>query len=461
MRKVVEVIWKLPPPIFYLHVQHLCDILIGFFEKNNVFRATAMAQPIIPISRRQAILFACFLVLYEFLTYIANDMIMPGMIAVVDSFHAPESTIATSLTVYILGGASLQLLLGPFSDSYGRRSSMLTGACLFFTFTLLITCSKSMDQFLIARFFQGMGLCFIGVIGYATIQEIFSEMDAIRFIAIMANAAILAPLLGPLAGAVVIHYTSWRYIFISIAIAALLALWGLWKFMPEPIGMTKTNGELIPKVPLSFKTMFRNYKALFTNGRFCTSFLAEGLVGVPCIAWIGLAPVIMIIEGQLTVIEYGLWQLPIFGATILGNWCLHHFTYKFKIKTIVYIGSLIMAIGLSLTAILPFFFGNNCLLLVPGIIIYFFALSIINAPLNRFCLFITSVSKGTASAIVSLSVMIIGALGLEVANLFYAKHNNLHFGLYSSAVCLVFLILIGLTFYKHEESDATCANNDN
>ncbi len=33
---------------------------------------------------------------------------------------------------------------------------------------------------------------------YATLQEIFAEMDAIRLIAIMANVSITAPLLGPL-----------------------------------------------------------------------------------------------------------------------------------------------------------------------------------------------------------------------------------------------------------------------
>src|SRR5690606_18126930 len=97
-----------------------------------------MAEPLISISRRQALTFACFLVLYEFLTYIANDMIMPGMLQVVHSFHASESIVATSLTFYILGGASLQLILGPVSDAYGRRPMMLLGACLFLLFTLLI-----------------------------------------------------------------------------------------------------------------------------------------------------------------------------------------------------------------------------------------------------------------------------------------------------------------------------------
>ena len=71
-----------------------------------------MSEPLIPITRKHAFLFATFLVLYEFLTYVANDMIMPGMLQVVNSFNAPESTVATSLTFYILGGASLQIFLG-------------------------------------------------------------------------------------------------------------------------------------------------------------------------------------------------------------------------------------------------------------------------------------------------------------------------------------------------------------
>lgn len=417
-----------------------------------------MAQPLLPITYKQAITFACFLVLYEFLTYTANDMIMPGMIQVVKSFNAPETSVASSLTAYVLGGASLQLLLGPVSDAYGRRPMMLLGAFLFFIFTLLIAASNSMDQFLLARFFQGMGLCFISVIGYATIQEIFAEMDAIRLIAIMANAAILAPLLGPLLGAIVIHYTSWRIIFVVIAFCALVALWGLWRYMPEPIGQINTNGVLIPKTRLSFKLVFKNYKKLATNSSFCFSAIAAGIVGIPCLAWIGIAPVIMITEGQLSVLQYGLWQLPIFGATILGNWLLHRLTFKYEIKEIIYAGTALLVFGLLLMALLPYLYGNNYKNLIPGIIVYFFSLSIINAPLNRFCLFITSVSKGTASAIISLSVMIIGAIGIEGASYFYQSHNNFYFGLYSNAISVLFLIFISLTIRSvntHDEQDVT------
>jgi DHA1 family multidrug/chloramphenicol efflux transport protein-like MFS transporter len=186
---------------------------------------------------------------------------------------------------------------------------------------------------------------------------------------------------------------------------------------------------------------------LFTDKTLCSSCIALGLIGIPCVSWIALGPIILISEGKLSVIQYGLWQLPVFGATIIGNWVLHRLTYKHSIKTIMYWGCFILAFGTSLMAILPYFYGNHYYYLLPGTIIYFFALSIMNAPLNRFCLYITHVSKGTVSAIVSLSVMVIGAIGIEFSNLFYKKHSNLNFGLYSNAIIALFLFFMSLGFW--------------
>jgi DHA1 family multidrug/chloramphenicol efflux transport protein-like MFS transporter len=400
-----------------------------------------MAQPLINITAKRAYLFAVFLVLYEFLTYIANDMIMPGMIKVAASFHGPESAIASSLTAYVLGGASLQIFLGPLSDRYGRRPVMIWGVFLFFLCTVFIACSLSIHQFLVARFFQGMGLCFICVIGYATLQEIFAEMDAIRLISVMANVSITAPLLGPLLGAVFIHYFNWRIIFVIIAVFALLALWGLWRFMPEPLGQIKRNGEQIKVMPLSLRVIAANYKALVLNKSFMAGSLAMGLLALPCVAWIGLAPVMLVLDAKLSLIQYGLWQIPVFGAYAMGNICLHRMTHHASLVKLIWIGSVIAVTGLLGMVGLPMLAGSNYLWLMPGLILYFWGSGMAMAPLNRFILFSTQVSKGTASASVSLIIMSIQGLGIEVFNVLYLSHDNLVFGLACAVVGIVYMVL--------------------
>ncbi|OGV47616.1 MAG: multidrug transporter [Legionellales bacterium RIFCSPHIGHO2_12_FULL_42_9] len=412
-----------------------------------------MAQPLINITHKHALGFAAFLVLYEFLTYIANDMIMPGMLEVVHSFHGPESAVATSLTAYILGGASLQLFLGPISDRYGRRPVMLFGAAFFFLCTLIIACSNSIDQFLMARFFQGMGLCFIGVVGYATLQEIFDEMDAIRLIAVMANVSTIAPLIGPLVGAIFILYFDWRTLFVIIGAFSLVALWGLWQFMPESVGQIKRDGQQIKQVSLSPRVILTNYKNLLVNMPFMLSSLALGIINVPCIIWIALAPVILVSDAKLTIIEYALWQIPVFGALILGTLFLQHLTHRGTVKKITLIGSVFTVVGLILTAILPYAINGYFVWLMPGLIVYFFGLGVTAAPLNRFILFSTPVGKGTTSALMSMFTMCIIALGIETANVLYESHNNRIFGLYCAIIGVVYFVFLGAAFALAPKTD--------
>ena len=110
-----------------------------------------------------------------------------------------------------------------------------------------------------------MGLCYISVIGYAVIQEIFAELDAVRLIAVMTNIAVTAPLLGPLVGALLANSLSWHYIFILIGSFTLLAIWGLWKYMPEPVGQIRRDGEEIKAEDFSWRVIYENYSREMQN----------------------------------------------------------------------------------------------------------------------------------------------------------------------------------------------------
>ncbi len=90
---------------------------------------------------RQALLFPLCLVLYEFSTYIGNDMIQTRMLAVVEQYQAGIDWVPTSMTAYLAGGMFLQWLLGrcglywsPSGDAggcgvvYRHLSGNITGA---------------------------------------------------------------------------------------------------------------------------------------------------------------------------------------------------------------------------------------------------------------------------------------------------------------------------------------------
>ncbi len=104
-------------------------------------------------------MFPLCLVLYEFSTYIGNDMIQPGMLAVVQEFQVGNEWVPTSMTAYLAGGMFLQWLLGPLSDRIGRRPVMLTGVVWFIVTCLATLLAQTIEQFTPAALPAGGSAC--------------------------------------------------------------------------------------------------------------------------------------------------------------------------------------------------------------------------------------------------------------------------------------------------------------
>ncbi|MGB7802435.1 MFS transporter [Buttiauxella sp.] len=364
---------------------------------------------------RQALLFPLCLVLYEFSTYIGNDMIQPGMLAVVEQYNAGIEWVPTSMTAYLAGGMFLQWLLGPLSDRIGRRPVMLTGVVWFIVTCLATLLAQNIEQFTFLRFLQGVSLCFIGAVGYAAIQESFEEAVCIKITALMANVALIAPLLGPLVGAAWIHYAPWETMFVLFAALAAFSFYGLHRAMPE----TATRlGE-----KLSLRDLGYDYKLVLSNGRFVAGALAIGFVSLPLLAWIAQSPIIIISGEKLSTYEYGLLQVPIFGALILGNLVLARLTSRRSVRSLIILGGWWIVPGLVVAAVATVASTHAYLWMTAGLSIYAFGIGLANAGLVRLTLFASDMSKGTVSAAMGMLQMLIFTVGIEVS-----KHAYLHGG---------------------------------
>lgn len=411
-------------------------------------------KPLINISHRQSIAFAAFLVLYEFLTYISNDMIMPGMHQVIQNFGAPESNIASSVTAFMLGGSSLQLFLGPLADAYGRRKAMLIGVIIFLVSTFTLALSQGMSQFLVGRFFQGMGICFIGAVGYATLQDIFDDNDAVKLTAIMANLSIIAPLLGPLVGAYIVFASGWRSVFFIISALTIVAFYGLLRYMPEPLGQTNSNGVTITAQPLRLKHIIFNYKTLFQSRFFMTTALMYGLMGIPCMVWIALSPVMIISPEKSSLFYYGIWQIPMFSSFIFANTLLQKWIDKIGLDRLMNIGIMLVITSLASGILCVKFLGHHFTALIPVFVTYFFGYAIASSPIYRKLFQATSVSKGTTGALISLVIMLIQSIGIEAGNRMYHVNGYLALGHFFVILALGISILYSLMRQTQDASQS-------
>lgn len=100
---------------------------------------------------RTTLMFPLALVLFEFAVYIGNDLIQPAMLAITEDFGVSATWAPSSMSFYLLGGASVAWLLGPLSDRLGRKKYF----CLVFYFCLvlfLILLTRQIEYFLTLRF---------------------------------------------------------------------------------------------------------------------------------------------------------------------------------------------------------------------------------------------------------------------------------------------------------------------
>ncbi|PLR39147.1 multidrug transporter MdfA [Chimaeribacter coloradensis] len=393
---------------------------------------TTPFTPAVTLTRRH-LLFPLSLVLFEFATYIAHDMIQPGMLQVVSDFSAGSDWVSTSLTAYLLGGMTLQWLLGPLSDRLGRRPVLLAGVALFVTTCLLTLWVSTIQQFILMRFLQGISLCFIGAVGYAAIQEAYSETLSIKMMALMANVALIAPLLGPVAGAAFIHVAPWKAMFALFALLAAFSLWGLWRAMPETAG---GGGRF------SASRLLADYRQVFSNRRLVGGSLAIGFSALPLLAWVAQSPVILIQDGGMTPLQYGLAQVPIFVSLIIGNLLLSRLSGRVTIERPLWLGVWPVMLGLAIAAAAALADPHQWLFSVVGLSLYAFGTGLINAGLYRLTLFASPIGKGTVAAAVGLITLAMYAGGIEVAKQLYTTWGNGAFSLWNLLAGGLWLLLM-------------------
>ncbi len=360
---------------------------------------------------RQTLLFPLALVLFEFAVYIGNDMAQPAMLFATREFGVSMSWVPISMTAYLVGGASLSWFTGPLSDRVGRRPVLL-GGVLFFLLSCLATYFVfSIEAFIALRVLQGLGLCFIGSVGYAVVQETFDEINAVKVTALMANVALIAPMVGPLAGAALAGMAPWRTCFLVIAAISLVSLIGLWKKMPETVN--PDTG----KPPYS--QIIHDYIALFSQARFVHSSLSMALISMALIGWIAMSPVLLVNDFGLTLFDYGLWQLPVFLSLVAGNVVVFFIADRWPLGHSILIGFWPMLMGMVVAFTGLFVHLRSPLFLVTGISLMAFAEGLSISVLYRFALMSSEKAKGIVSAGMSMLAMVCYALGIEITRVAY------------------------------------------
>lgn len=378
-------------------------------------------------------LFALFLVLYEFTTYSANDMIMPGMIDVVKYFHAPEYYVAFSMSLYILGNCAFLLFAGFTSERYGKRKTMLWGNLLFLLFTLAIIFSTNINEFMWWRFLQGSGMAII-VIGYALIHENFNDKAAIKLVALMANVSLLAPLIGPALGSFIMSFWTWQTIFYVSTALSIATLIGLFLFTPK---------ENPPKTLPTINQTIKQYIAILKTKEFYQGAIVSVFIVMPLLLWISQAPNLILYKLQLDYTHYVIYQLISIGGLSTSSILMQFIVGKFRIYSIVKVGGFLILIGLLITLL-----GIHSIeIITMGIFVFALGMGLANGCIWRLIMTIKGFPHSMLASMEGFIQTISFAVGITLVNEYISYYQFSLFSFVSSLFIFGFIGFLLMMVY--------------
>ncbi len=234
------------------------------------------------------------------------DMYLPALPQINRELHASASAVQLSLTACLIGIALGQLLIGPVSDRTGRRLPLLIGLTLF-VFSSLACAVAPNIYFLIAfRLIQGMGGAAGIVISRSIVRDLHSGVALARFFATLMLATGVGPVLAPQIGSWILEFTSWRGVFVVLAVFGVLLLFSAWYRVPETLPADKRQTG-------SLGSTLRTMAGVTRDRVFLGYVLACGL---------GMGATFSYIAGSSFVLEniYGLSPLG-YGLVFAVNAC--------------------------------------------------------------------------------------------------------------------------------------------
>lgn len=186
------------------------------------------------------------------ITPFAVDMYLPAMPVIAQDLQSHIGTVQQSLSIFLAAYGAGMLLFGPLADKWGRRPLALFGIGGFAFASFFLAQANTIESFLIGRALQAFCGAAATVIVPGIIRHLYQEHTA-KGMSYMSLIMMLAPLLAPSIGSGILYFSHWHNIFTAIFIYAVVLLFFIWKYLPEP--KTTTAAAV---------TFFSGYKTVFS-----------------------------------------------------------------------------------------------------------------------------------------------------------------------------------------------------
>ncbi|MGA7343798.1 MAG: DHA2 family efflux MFS transporter permease subunit [Terracidiphilus sp.] len=163
-----------------------------------------------------------------FMESLDSTILNTAVPAISEALGVAPLSMKAVLASYTLSLAVFIPISGWMADRFGTRRVFSSAIGIFTLGSLLCGISGNIHLLVACRVLQGMGGAMMVPVGRLTLVRAFPKSDLIRIMSFVAVPALVAPMLGPIAGGLIVGYFHWRLIFflnIPIGIVGLVMVY--------------------------------------------------------------------------------------------------------------------------------------------------------------------------------------------------------------------------------------------
>jgi len=292
------------------------------------------------------------------------NILAPAMPGLIVTFGAEPGVVQLTLSLFLLGMAISQLVLGPLSDRFGRRPVMLAGLALTVVTSFAALAAFSIEGLIVMRTLQAFGATTGIVIGRAVIRDLYNRDRAASMIGWVTMAMVVAPMIAPLIGGAIDTALGWQAIFAFVGLFAAAVL--AWTALSLPETHATPGGE-------SFVRTLHEARSLLASPVFLGYMLVSACNSAMFFTFIGGAPHVVVTIMRRTSAEYGIWFAVISIAYMAGNFAAGRWSARYGVDVMIRAGIAVTvpgaAVGIAWVLLAPH--GGPIVIMAPQMIIAF------------------------------------------------------------------------------------------
>src|SRR5271156_2055888 len=168
-----------------------------------------------------------------FMESLDTTILNTGVPTIAAALHVAPLSMKAVLASYTLSLAVFIPISGWMADRFGTRWVFASAIGIFTLGSFLCGISNNIHVLVGCRILQGLGGSMMVSVCRLTMVRTFAKSELIRATSFVAIPGLIGPMLGPIAGGLIVGYLHWRFIFFVNIPIGLTGLYLVYRHLPD------------------------------------------------------------------------------------------------------------------------------------------------------------------------------------------------------------------------------------